>query len=345
FHRGSFWQDDLTSLSPIPASDQKLDQTLRADLAAPDVRYLLMTSAPAEQQALANSEKLAALLDALRGQGLLTGYDAPSQYLPSIATQQARLNALPAPNELRARMTHALQDTPFLPDTFDPFIADVALAKAQPPLDRATIEKTPIGAKLDALLIQRGGVWTALVSLRGVTDFAPIAARVAADGPAGTLTVDLKLESNRLLETYRREAVLLALIGSLVIVALLAIALRSPRRIAIVVAPLAAAVLITTAILTAGGHTLSIFNLVGLLLTVAVGSNYCIFVERQDWHDPNAPRMLASLVLANGCTIIGFGTLSFARLPVLHDIGMTVALGAVLSLISAAILTAHRTMR
>jgi predicted exporter len=99
--------------------------------------------------------------------------------------------------------------------------------------------------------------------------------------------------------------------------------------------------LITTAILTAGGHTLSIFNLVGLLLTVAVGSNYCIFVERQDWRDANASRMLASLVLANACTIIGFGTLSFARLPVLHDIGMTVAIGTVLSLVSAAILTAH----
>jgi predicted exporter len=341
FHRASFWEDDLTSLSPIPASDQKLDQTLRADLAAPDVRYLLMTSAPDEQQALANSEKLAALLDTLRGQNLLAGYDAPSQYLPSTATQQARLNALPPPDELRQRMAQALQDTPFLPDTFDPFIADVASAKTQPPLDRATIEKTPVGAKLDALLIERGGVWTALLSLHGVTDFAPIASRIAEAGPAGTITVDLKTESNRLLETYRREAVLLALIGSLVIVALLAIALRSPRRVAIVVAPLVAAVLVTTAILTAGGHTLSIFNLVGLLLTVAVGSNYCIFVERQDWSDENAPRMLASLVLANACTIIGFGTLSFARLPVLHDIGLTVALGTALSLVSAAILTAH----
>jgi predicted exporter len=252
------------------------------------------------------------------------------------------LNALPPSDDLRARMTQALQDTPFVPDTFEPFIGDAASAKSQPPLDRSTIEKTPIGAKLDALLIQHDGAWTALLSLRDVTDFAPIAARIAEAGPVGTIAVDLKLESNRLLESYRREAVLLALIGSLAIVALLAVALRSPRRIGVVVAPLAASVLITAAILTAGGHTLSIFNLVGLLLTVAVGSNYCIFVERQDWRDANAPRMLASLVLANACTIIGFGTLAFARLPVLHDIGMTVAIGAVLSLVSAAILTAHQ---
>jgi predicted exporter len=187
-------------------------------------------------------------------------------------------------------------------------------------------------------LVERDGVWTALLSLRGVSDFAPIASQLQQIGPPGTMSVDLKVESNRLLEVYRREALLLALIGSLVIAALLAASLRSPRRIASVLAPLAAAVLLTTAILTAGGAKLSIFNLVGLLLTVAVGSNYCIFVERQDWQDENAPRMLASLVLANACTIIGFGTLSFARLPVLHDIGTTVAVGTVLSLASAAIL-------
>jgi predicted exporter len=96
---------------------------------------------------------------------------------------------------------------------------------------------------------------------------------------------------------------------------------------------LGGAVILTTAILTLGGHQLSIFNLVGLLLTVAVGSNYCIFFERQDWSDASAERMIASLVLANICTVIGFGILSFARMPVLHGIGMTVATGAFLSLV------------
>ena len=95
----------------------------------------------------------------------------------------------------------------------------------------------------------------------------------------------------------------------------------------------------SAAILTLDGQKLSIFNLMGLLLTVAVGSNYCIFFERQNWRDANAERMVASLVLANICTTIGFGILSFARLPVLHGIGMTVAIGAILSLVFAAVVT------
>ena len=341
FHRGGFWQDDLTSLSPIPASDQKLDQTLRADIGAPDVRYIVVASAPDEQQALVASERLATVLDSLQGQGVLAGYDAPTRYLPSAATQQARLNALPAPDLLRANLDQALQDTPFQPDLFAPFLADVAAAKAQPLLDRSALQGTSLALKVDSLLFQQHGVWTTLLSLRGVTDATRVAQGVATAGVTGATFVDLKSESDRLLNVYRREALLLTLIGSLVIVVLLAVSLRSPRRVARVVAPLAGAVILTTAILTNGDHQLSIFNLMGLLLTVAVGSNYCIFFERQDWSDPHAERMVASLVLANSCTIIGFGILSFARTPVLHGIGMTVALGAFLSLVFAAIITSR----
>jgi len=51
--------------------------------------------------------------------------------------------------------------------------------------------------------------------------------------------------------------------------------------------------------------------------------------------------MVASLVLANLCTVIGFGILSFSRFPVLHGIGATVAIGAFLCLLFGAILNAR----
>ncbi len=339
FHRGSFWEDDLTSLSPVPASDQKLDQSLRADIGAPDVRYLVTVSAPDEQTALTTSETLAAASNKLVNKGAMSGFDAPSLYLPSNASQQARLNALPNPNELRARLTTALEDMPFQPDLFEPFIAAVAQAKTSPLLDHRSFEGTSVALKLDSLLFQQRGAWVAMLSLRGVTDIAAVADSIAHLNVPGVTFVDLKAESDQLLRVYRREAVLLALVGGLVIVGLLAVSLRSPRRVAMVVAPLIGAVILTTAILTVDGQKLSIFNLIGLLLTVAVGSNYCIFFEQQDWRNDNAERMVASLVLANVCTVIGFGILSFARLPVLHGIGMTVAIGAFFSLVFAAVVT------
>jgi predicted exporter len=50
------------------------------------------------------------------------------------------------------------------------------------------------------------------------------------------------------------------------------------------------------------------------------------------------PQVLASLLLANGCTVAGFGVLSLSRTPVLHDLGVPVAIGTLLSLIFATII-------
>ena len=105
-----------------------------------------------------------------------------------------------------------------------------------------------------------------------------------------------------------------------------------------VAAPLAAAVIVTTAILTVGPHQLSVFNLFGLLLVVAIGSNYTLFFESEDLGSARGPRIITSLVLANLCTVLAFGILSFSGIPVMHGIGMTVAIGTALSLVFGALL-------
>ena len=55
------------------------------------------------------------------------------------------------------------------------------------------------------------------------------------------------------------------------------------------------------------------------------------------------PLTLASLLIANACTVIGFGVLAFARVPVLSALGATVAPGTLLALLFAALL-APRTL-
>jgi predicted exporter len=50
------------------------------------------------------------------------------------------------------------------------------------------------------------------------------------------------------------------------------------------------------------------------------------------------PPVLASLLLANGCTVMGFGVLALSHTPVLHDLGMPVAIGTFLSLMFATII-------
>ena len=102
-------------------------------------------------------------------------------------------------------------------------------------------------------------------------------------------------------------------------------------------------VVVTVALLLITGHALSIFHLVALLLVIGVGSNYSLFFDNENFARATPERTLASLVLCNVSTIIGFGILSFSGAPVLAAIGSTVACGAFLSLLFAAILTPDRT--
>jgi predicted exporter len=132
----------------------------------------------------------------------------------------------------------------------------------------------------------------------------------------------------------------LALAGFGAIVLLLLIALRSLRRTLSVVTPLALAVIAVAALLTVLGRPLSILHVVGMLLIVAVGSNYALFFDRAGLrpHAGSVPLTLASLLVANLATVTAFGVLAFSRVPVLADLGCTVAPGALLALLFAALL-------
>ncbi|MGH8621343.1 MAG: MMPL family transporter, partial [Burkholderiales bacterium] len=201
------------------------------------------------------------------------------------------------------------------------------------------LQGTRLALRVDTLLVKNGNGWVAILPLRGVTDAAGIARDIAAPPGTRAVLLDLKRESDSLYRSYRAEVLENSLLGAAAIVVLLYASLRSPRRVFDVLAPLAAAVLVTAGILAAGGYQLSIFHLVGLLLVVAVGSNYSLFFDRQAPSGGARERTIVSLLFANVTTMIGFGLLAFSRVPVLHDIGLTVGMGAMLALVFSAILS------
>jgi predicted exporter len=170
-----------------------------------------------------------------------------------------------------------------------------------------------------------------------------VQARLANAAPAA-IFVDLDRQSARLLHTFQREAVTLAVVGSLAVLLILFAGLRAWRPVAAVAGPVAAAVLLTAAILTLTGK-LTIFMVAGFLLIVALGSNYCLFFARRGQAAEERGRALASIMLANLCTVAAYGLLSLSRIPVLHDIGRTVALGTFLCLVLGAAFSAPATGR
>jgi predicted exporter len=333
------WNDELSGLSPVSASDQRMDEALRSDLGAPDVRQLVVVTGDSEQAALEAAERVGIVLAGLQFSGVLAGYDSPARYLPSLAAQNARQRAIPDAVKLRRNLVKAAEGLPFRAGVFAPFIEEAQTAKRQAALVRTDLHGTALALKLEALLAQRREKWFAMLPLRGVAEASALEQEIARLGPHGVVLLDLKHESDALYQGYRSRVLKVALFGAAAIALLLAAALRSLRRAWEVLAPLAAAVIVTVAILIAGGDRLNIFHVVALLLVIGVGSNYTLFFERRNMANASPERTATSLLFCNLSTVIGFGVIGFASTPVLSAIGSTVAIGAFLSLVFAAILT------
>lgn len=336
----ALWRGDLASLSPVPQAAQALDARLRADLGASDARTMVVASGPDLETALRAAEAAGARLDRLVEQGVLAGYETPTRLVPSQAAQQARRASLPAVEALRERLAQATAGGPLPAERLQPFVAEVQAARQAAPVTPALWAGTALQPVVDALLFRReAGGWTALLPLQpGAQDVSAASLRQALQGlPQDIAVIDIKQSLDELYARYLREALWMALLGGLAVVAVIGWQLRSLRRLLAVCQPLALAVLFTLGLLALAGVALGILHLVGLLLVVAVGSNYGLFFDqwrRGEAHDDDT---LASLLLANLTTVVAFGLIALSEIPALSAIGRVVAPGAVLALLLAAV--------
>jgi predicted exporter len=368
-NRDHLFNRELSALSPVPAAAQQLDGRLRGDLGAPDVRYLVVVSAPDMQSALRGAEQVGTELESLVSRNVISGYESPALYLPSQAVQRRRQQSLPPPDVLRTNLRQALAGLPLRASRLQPFLRDVEAERNAPLMTPQSLAGTSFASVTDSLLVREGSEWHALLPLDAPTsgphafviDFGQVRQAVSAAAPARATVLDLKGQANALYATYLREAVELSLLGLAAITILLLLALRSPARVIRVLLPLAAAVLAVAAGLVLLGRELTLLHVIGMLLIVAVGSNYALFFDRRVTGSPavtgsafaeaagreQASRSLtlASLVVANGATVLGFGVLAFSSVPVLRDLGSTVAPGAFLALVFAALLARREPMK
>jgi predicted exporter len=354
-HHSRLWNTELAALSPIPAADLALDAQLRNELSAPDALYFVVARGTDAQTALQGAERVAPVLQALVSAGTIQSFESPSRYLPSVALQRERQASLPERVTLSTRLDEATRGLPLSAAKLGPFLADVEAARHAQPVTLADVRGSSLAVALDALLLCRPGHCDALLPLRappgaaGGIDHARIrqALRSVPAGAAGqpVLFIDLKEQTDRLYASYLRQAIWLSAAGLLAIVVLLALVLRSARRVMRVIAPLGAAVLVVAALLTLSGAQLTLLHLVGMLLVVALGSNYALFFEASHNRDALGrshgmqAATVASLLFANLATIAGFGVLAFSSVPLLRSFGETVAPGALLVLLFSAILS------
>ncbi|WP_036135047.1 MMPL family transporter [Luteimonas mephitis] len=347
---GAFWQNDLSKLTPVPADALARDADLRAELGAPDVRYVLTLQGRDDEAVLEASERLRPALDQLVRDGALAGYDMAARYLPSAAVQRARQQSLPDAATLRAALDAALADSPFRADVFGEFVDDVAKAKALPPLLPAQLAGTPLETAVGGLLLGGSGHATALVSLAGLEDPAEVARVARLNGAA---LLDMKAASESLVVAYRGRVLAALAVASLLLALTVWIAMRlsvlaqrrvahatgaplppragvsgeTARRTARVLLPMALTTLLILAVLRLCGVELTLFHLVALILAAGLGLDYALFFDHAGDDYADQLRTLHALIVCSLMTLLVFFLLALSSIPVLRAIGSTVALG------------------
>jgi predicted exporter len=357
-HRDSLWNRQLSALSPVSIEEQNFDAELRAELGAADVRDLIVVSGPDLESILRDAELASRSLQPLLDAKVIGSIDSPANFLPSMAAQEARRASLPNAAQLRDNLRQASAGLAVSYDRLQPFLEDVEATRHGPLLSARDLRGTSLNTGFESMILHQRQRWNALLPLHAAQpgqeiDLPRIVAALQQAHLDAARVLDLKRESDGLYADYLSEAIHLSLAGFAAVAILLLLTLRSPRRVMLVLSPLILSVLVVAAGLTLCAVQLTILHLVGMLLIVAVGSNYALFFDRQRHLEGRGPQgrglqgrgppgsqllTLASLAIANASTVIGFGLLSFSGVPVLMALGCSVAPGAFLALAFSALL-------
>ncbi len=325
---GAFWQKSLGALTPVSPKMIATQTRLAAALGAPDARYLLLIEGKSAQDVLQRSEEIAPEIRKLVAQGALAAAELPSRYLPSIATQRARQARLPDRAALTRIVAQARAGLPFRKGLFKPFIADVEAARRAPPVTPQAFAASPLGQRLNSMLVHQGTRWLGLATLSGVNDPAAIAALSAQTGGRVSL-LDIVAASEALVAAYRVRILQALAVAALLLILTVTFALRSIRRAWHVLAPMTLATFLVLAVERLAGIEISLFHLIALILAAGLGLHYALFFERDTGNDAEQRRTLHATVVCVLSALLVFGMLVWSTIPVLRAIGLTVALGVV----------------
>jgi predicted exporter len=310
------WRDDVRQLD-LPAKElHENEAELRALFGESGNRTIYLTHGTTLPEARQRLDDFLAYLGtnspgvASASVGLLLPSERDWRALP------ARLAALATfPGDFRA----ALEDRGFTADSFAPFLAGWNTLRA----------KSPSG-DYAALAAEVTGVFTGPLALLSNPREPPFWFLTMVERPPGaslpaelhTMELNQLQSLNDLFTRYRWSALRLSLIGlGLVILSVFAIyPLRRGVRIALIPA---GSCFFVFGVLGLAGQTLNLFHLLGAFLGVCLSHNYAIFSsDNAAAHTaPPVPVRLSAL-----CTASSFGVLGFSRIPVIHALGVTVAL-------------------
>ncbi len=325
---------NVDSLSPIKDSRRAEGKMLRDDLGYWYGGRMLVLSADNKEAILQLSEHIEPYLNELISNGQLTGFDMASQFLPSMARQQRNIDAFSNPQSIKINLEQALQATKFKPAVFKPFIDQLDEVANSHPINIDDLINDDIGKRLQPLIFDFEEGAAGVVLLHGVIDEGGVR-RFAAEHD-GVLFMHLKTSATELVARSVDRVALTMIACILAIYFVMAWSFKSLFRPFKIMIPTFSAAVVTAGLLVFFDCPLSIFHLISLMLVIGLGLDYALFFNRLPGNSEEWNTTFKSLWVCGFTTILVFGILVLSQTPPLKAIGMTVGIGASLSILFAA---------
>ncbi len=326
-------EDDIRRYEALSPPLKQQEAELRRLTGINGGTELLLVRAADEESALETEESLLDRLQQGKAEGVLSGFQAIAQVIPSAARQ--RDNRTLVRDRLMAPFLASYDKRLGLPagaahDVGDPGPLTLAAIPAGSPL--ALLHDLDLGAGT-------GGAMH-VVLLYGVARLGAL--RQIAEAVPGVRLIDPVGDLTRLLGQYRRRAVLVLALSALLMLPVVywRYGLRGGMRVAL---PPAIAVLATPPLVALAGVPFTFFNAMALVLVLSVGFDYAVFCRETD--AAHRPATMLGVWLAMATTLLSFGLLGASRVFAVHAFGITLLVGTLLAFFAAPVAGTSTTNR
>ncbi|HTD28312.1 MAG TPA: MMPL family transporter [Xanthomonadaceae bacterium] len=304
--------DDLRYLLNSPTALLQQEREVGGLLGLPSPAQFYLVSGASAEEVLRREEQLKQRLDSFVAKGVLTGYAAVSDWVPSASRQRADA-------QLSASVESAVVQK--VATVMGETVAPVSTSTT--PLELDAWLKSPVSGPLRKLWLGNvDGQQGSLVMLQGLSAHTDLLAMQAlTSGLPGVRWIDRTLEISRLLARYRQMMTLMLLAGYVLVAA--ALVWRFKREAWRALMPTVLAALLSQALLGWLGEPLQLFTVLAHFLLLGVGVDYGIFlIEYRD-----DPAMWLAVALGAAGTVLSFGLLALSATPALHTFGLTMLFG------------------
>jgi predicted exporter len=311
--------DDVRHLQSLSPALKRQEDRIQLLTGAGGATQFLLVQSGTEQALLESEEALLPRLDQAKRDGLLADFQAPAQFVPSIARQHANRELV------RERL---------LQPHLAAYLAEIGLATpleagSDGDLILATLPQDGPLALVGSLVIEGAGTPSQVVLLNGVTDTDALRQRLEG---SGIRLISPAEDFSRLFASYRRYAVALLALSAVLMWPMLAwrYGWRGGFR---VMAPSVAAVLLAPPLAALCGVAFTFFNAMALVLVLSIGVDYSVFCRESA--GPRKPVTMLAVCLAALSTILSFGLLALSRVFAVHAFGVTMLIGIALAFLLA----------